>query len=177
MPPYPRPMTKRDPFKYLRTSAEIIRLAVMLYVRFPLSLRNVEDLLHGRGVDVSRETIRLPYGCCVAMNSGWDVHATGSKYRNVDEDGVMHFPGVHAETAQMLLGERHVLGLGVDTLSVDIGPSSEFPVHKLWLPSGRWAAEGLANLSNLPPNGATIVVGAPTVVGGSGGPSRIMALV
>ncbi|RYH05625.1 IS6 family transposase, partial [Tropicimonas sp. IMCC6043] len=39
-------MTKRDPFKYFKTSREVIRLAVMMYVRFPLSLRNVEDLLH-----------------------------------------------------------------------------------------------------------------------------------
>lgn len=51
-------MTKRSPFKYFKTSPEIIRLAVMLYVRFPLSLRNVEDLLHERGVEVSHETIR-----------------------------------------------------------------------------------------------------------------------
>ncbi|WP_436644516.1 IS6 family transposase [Microbaculum sp. FT89] len=51
-------MTKRNPFRYFKTSPEIIRLAVMLYVRFPLSLRNVEDLLHERGVDVSYESIR-----------------------------------------------------------------------------------------------------------------------
>jgi transposase-like protein len=43
-------MTKRDPFKYFKTSPEIIRLAMMMYVRFPLSLRNVEDLLHERGL-------------------------------------------------------------------------------------------------------------------------------
>jgi len=48
-------MTKRSPFRYLKTSPEIIRLAVMMYVRFPLSLRNVEDLLHERGVDISHE--------------------------------------------------------------------------------------------------------------------------
>ena len=47
-----------NPFRYFRTSPEIIRLAVMLYVRFPLSLRNVEDLLHERGIDVSHETVR-----------------------------------------------------------------------------------------------------------------------
>ncbi|SDK87569.1 IS6 family transposase [Aliiruegeria lutimaris] len=52
-------MAKRDPFKYFKTSREIIRLAVMLYVRFPLSLRNVEDLLHERGVDVSHESVRF----------------------------------------------------------------------------------------------------------------------
>jgi putative transposase len=52
-------MTQANPFKWFKTSPEIIRLAVMLYVRFPLSLRNVEDLLHERGVDVSHETVRF----------------------------------------------------------------------------------------------------------------------
>jgi putative transposase len=51
-------MTTIDPFNYFETSPAIIRLAVMLYVRFPLSLRNVEDLLHERGVDISHETVR-----------------------------------------------------------------------------------------------------------------------
>ena len=52
-------MTKRSPFRYFKTSPEIIRLAVLMYVRFPLSLLNVEYLLHERGVDVSHETIRF----------------------------------------------------------------------------------------------------------------------
>jgi putative transposase len=51
-------MTKHSPFRYFKTSAEIIRLAVMMYVRFPLSLRNVEDLLHELGIDISHETVR-----------------------------------------------------------------------------------------------------------------------
>ena len=51
-------MTKPASFMYFKTSLEIIRLAVMLYVRFPLSLRNVEDLLHERGIDVSHEAVR-----------------------------------------------------------------------------------------------------------------------
>ncbi|WP_282121395.1 IS6 family transposase [Ruegeria atlantica] len=51
-------MTKRSPFRYFKTSPEIIRLAVMMYVRFPLSLRNVEDLLHERGIEISHETVR-----------------------------------------------------------------------------------------------------------------------
>ena len=51
-------MTK-NPFRYFKTSPEIIQLAVMLYVRFPLSLRNVEYLLHERGIDVCHESIRL----------------------------------------------------------------------------------------------------------------------
>ncbi|MEO1324755.1 MAG: IS6 family transposase, partial [Pseudomonadota bacterium] len=50
-------MTK-NPFRYFKTSPEIIQLAVMMYVRFPLSLRNVEDLLHERGVDICHESVR-----------------------------------------------------------------------------------------------------------------------
>ena len=45
-------MKNHNPFRYFKTSPEIIRLAVMMYVRFPLSLRNVEDLLHERGIDI-----------------------------------------------------------------------------------------------------------------------------
>jgi putative transposase len=52
-------MSKPSPFKWFKTSPEIIRLAVMMYVRFPLSLRNVEDLPHERGVEISRETVRF----------------------------------------------------------------------------------------------------------------------
>jgi putative transposase len=52
-------MTKRSPFRYFKTSPEIIRLAVMMYVWFPLSLRNVEDLLHERGIDISHESVRF----------------------------------------------------------------------------------------------------------------------
>ena len=48
----------RDPFRYYKTSPEIIRLAVMMYIRFPLSLRQVEDLLHERCIDISYETVR-----------------------------------------------------------------------------------------------------------------------
>ena len=51
-------MKNHNPFRYFKTSPEIIRIAVMMYVRFPLSLRNVEDILHERGIDVCHETIR-----------------------------------------------------------------------------------------------------------------------
>jgi len=52
-------MTKRCPFRHLKTSPEVIRLAVTKYIRFPLSLRNVGDLLHERGIDICRETVRF----------------------------------------------------------------------------------------------------------------------
>jgi len=48
-----------DPFRYFDSSPEVIRLVVMMYVRYPLSLRNVEDLLFERGIDICHETVRL----------------------------------------------------------------------------------------------------------------------
>ena len=51
-------MSKKDPFKYYKTSPEIIKLAVMYYIRYPLSLRQVEDILHERGIDICHETVR-----------------------------------------------------------------------------------------------------------------------
>ena len=48
-----------NPFRYFNSSPEVIRLVVMMYVRYPLSLRNVEDLLAERGIDISHETIRF----------------------------------------------------------------------------------------------------------------------
>ena len=56
MPRHPKPAS---PFRYLNSSPEIIRLVMMMYVRFPLSLRNVEDLLAERGIDICHETVRL----------------------------------------------------------------------------------------------------------------------
>jgi putative transposase len=50
---------KPSPFRYFNSSPEVIRLAVITYVRYPLSLRNVEDLLHERGIDICHETVRF----------------------------------------------------------------------------------------------------------------------
>jgi len=119
----------------------------------------------------------IPQGACVAMNAGWDRHATGPKFRNADDDGVMHFPAFHVEAARMLMEEADVVGIAVDTLSLDHGPSQTFDTHYAWLPSNRWGMECVANLSELPPRGATVVVGSPTVKGATGGPTRMVALV
>ena len=118
----------------------------------------------------------IPEGCCIAMHSGWGRHVRTAKYRNADDSGRMHFPGWHVESAYALL-ERKVTGLGVDTLSIDQGPTETFPTHYAWLPAGRWAMEGLANLDTLPPVGATMVVGAPKIAGATGGPTRVLAFV
>ncbi|MEJ0077280.1 MAG: cyclase family protein [Alphaproteobacteria bacterium] len=121
---------------------------------------------------------QLPDGCCVAMHSGWGRHANdAAKYTGKDAAGAFHFPGIHPEAAEWLLRERRVVGLGVDTLSLDPGRSKDFKTHATWLPSGRWGIENLANLEQVPPTGATLVAGVPKVKGATGAPARILALV
>jgi kynurenine formamidase len=118
----------------------------------------------------------IPAHGCVALHSGWDRFVTSEKFCNADADGVMHFPGFHPEAAALLI-ERDAVGLAVDTLSLDHGPSRDFPTHSAWLPTGRWGLEAVANLAALPPIGATIVVGGPKIEGATGGPARVLALV
>ena len=118
----------------------------------------------------------LPEKCCVAMNSGWDAYVGSDKFRGVDGDKKMHFPGFHVEATKMLLEESSAVGLAVDTLSLDYGVSADFATHYAWLPTNKWGLENLANLDRVPAKGATIMVGAPKHKGGTGGPSRVFAI-
>jgi kynurenine formamidase len=120
---------------------------------------------------------RLPKGCGVFLNSGWDAKAGDARaFLGQDDSKTLHFPGFSKEACEFLLAEREVAGLAVDTLSLDFGVSADFAVHKLWLGAGRWGLECVANLSKLPPAGATVLVGAPKVIGASGGPTRVLAV-
>jgi len=119
----------------------------------------------------------FPERCCVAMLSGWDAHVGTDKFRGADAEGKQHYPGFHVEAAQMLMEQTTAIGLAVDTLSLDHGISADFKTHYAWLPTNRWGLENVANLGKLPATGATIMVGAPKWRGGSGGPSRVVALV
>ena len=125
-----------------------------------------------------RRNGRLPDGCCVAMNSGWARYVTdAAKFTGKDAAGVFHFPGFAGEAAEWLMTQRKVVGLAVDTLSLDHGPSKDFKSHSLWLPSGRWGLENVANLDKVPSSGATLVVGLAKVTGATGGPARLIALI
>jgi hypothetical protein len=66
-----------NPFRWFESSPEVIRLAVMMYVRYPLSLRNVEDLLFERGIDICHETVRLWWNRFGPMGMGLSVDHPG----------------------------------------------------------------------------------------------------
>lgn len=120
---------------------------------------------------------RILDGAIVCMHSGWETRVgDAAAYRNADSSGTMHFPGFSPEAAEFLVNERRIAGIGVDTLSLDIGPSTDFKVHLTVLGANLFGLENLANLAKVPPSGATAIVGAPKVRGASGGPCRVLAV-
>jgi len=95
-------------FKYCKTSPEIIRLAVMMYVRFPLSLRNVEDLLHERGIDICHETVRFWW------HRFGPMFASEIRKRRVEGMRSSHWRRHLDEVFGKINGERHYLWRAVD---------------------------------------------------------------
>lgn len=119
---------------------------------------------------------RIPTGAIVLLRTGWASRWPDQKrYRNQDAQGVMHFPGFGADAAKLLVA-RGAVGLGIDTLSIDYGPSKNFEVHHVDLPAGLYNLENLANLDQLPATGAFLIAAPIKMEGGSGGPCRVFAI-
>lgn len=99
-------MSKRDPFKCFKTSPEIIKLAVMYYVRYPLSLRQVEDILHERDIDICHETVRYWW------NKFGNLFAKDLKKKsiNLPSDWRWHIDEVFVK----INGETHYLWRAID---------------------------------------------------------------
>lgn len=119
---------------------------------------------------------RIPRGALVCMHSGWEDRADDPEaYRNAGADGRFHFPGFALEAVELLLRRRAIRAIGVDTLSLDVGESSTFEVHKRLLGADRYGIENVANLERIPARGATAIVGVVPWEQGSGGPCRLLA--
>jgi putative transposase len=101
-------MSERSPFRYFKTSPEIIRLAVMMYVRYPLSLRNVEDLLHERGIEISHETVRYWW------NRFGPLFAAEIRKRRVESMKSSRWRWHLDEMFVKINGERHYLWRAID---------------------------------------------------------------
>jgi kynurenine formamidase len=119
----------------------------------------------------------IPLGCVVMAYTGWSSRWNNPEsYRNADAKGVMHFPGYSEDAAKFLVDARQIVGLGIDTLSIDYGPSPNFPVHRYVLAQGVYQLENVADLNLVPPTGAQVIVAPLKIEGGSGAPVRILAL-
>lgn len=120
---------------------------------------------------------RIPHGAVVLLHTGWErFWGQPARYQNRDVQGRLHFPGYSAEAATFLLKERQVRGLGIDTLSIDRGLSRDFRVHHLVNGAGRYGLENVAHLDKLPPRDFYLVIAPIKIETGSGGPTRILAI-
>jgi kynurenine formamidase len=121
---------------------------------------------------------RIPRDAVVAMYSGWETRAGSVEaYQNMDAGGSMRFPGFGNDAVEWLIERRRIRGIGVDTMSLDHGSSTTFDVHLTVLRAGCYGVENLRNLKQLPPRGATILLGLIPWHQGSGGPCRAFASV
>jgi kynurenine formamidase len=124
---------------------------------------------------------RLPEGGWLLLRTGWDARAHDQDaFLNV-EDGRSRTPGPDPECARWLAEERPIVGFGVETVGTDAGSAAgfepPFPAHHHLLGAGKYGLTQLANLAELPPTGALVVVAPLRLVDGTGSPARVLALV
>jgi kynurenine formamidase len=123
----------------------------------------------------------LPVGGWLLYRTGWDTRSSDqADFLNADETGP-HSPGISVECARWLAESTPILGLGVETVGTDAGAAHgfdpPFPCHSFFLGAGKYGLTQLRNLERLPATGAVLLAGPLPIVGGSGSPARVLALV
>ena len=123
----------------------------------------------------------LPDGGWLLYRTGWDARAGDqADFLNANETGP-HTPGISAECAKWLAEDTQLLGLGVETVGTDAGAAHSFdppfPCHSFLLGAGKYGLTQLRNLDRLPVRGAVLIAAPLPIVGGSGSPTRVLALV
>jgi kynurenine formamidase len=123
----------------------------------------------------------LPDGGWLLYRTGWDARSHDQElFLNANETGP-HTPGMSVECARWVAEESPVLGIGVETVGTDAGAAHSFyppfPCHSALLGAGKYGLTQLQNLARLPARGAVVVAGPLPIVGGSGSPCRVLALV
>ena len=123
----------------------------------------------------------LPDGGWLLYRTGWDARSTDqAAFLNADDTGP-HSPGISAACARWLAEQTSILGLGTETVGTDAGAAHSFdppfPCHSYFLGAGKYGLTQLQNLASLPTTGAVLVTAPLPIVGGSGSPARVLALV
>ena len=140
---------------------------------FLLQVAHVEEWQRANGP--------LPSGGWLLFRSGWDTRAgEQAAFLNANETG-SHTPGVSVELARWLAAEAPIIGFGVETVGTDAGAAHSFdppfPCHSFLLGAGKYGLTQLANLARLPTTGTVLIAAPLPIVGGSGSPARVLALV
>jgi kynurenine formamidase len=122
----------------------------------------------------------IPKGAIVLMRSGWGRYwGDREKYfgSHTPQDAKsLHFPGFSKEAAEFLVLDREINGIGIDTASIDYGPSQDFIVHQIINGADKYGLENIAHVERLPPTGTTLIALPIKIKGGTGGPVRIVAV-
>ena len=123
----------------------------------------------------------LPEGGWLLLRTGWDARSGDQEaFLNADDTGP-HTPGISVEAAKWLAEEAPVIGVGVETVGTDAGIAHSFdppfPCHSFVLGAGKYGLTQLQNLHRLPPTGAVLIAAPLPILGGSGSPTRVLALV
>ena len=120
-------------------------------------------------------------GSVVLLRTGWSARWPDARgYLGDDTPGDasrLHFPSYGADAARLLVEQRGVVMLGIDTASIDYGQSRNFPVHRIAAARDVSGLENLTGLERLPATGAWLMALPMKITGGSGGPTRVVALV
>jgi kynurenine formamidase len=123
---------------------------------------------------------QIPRGAIVLLYSGWGKFwGDRKRYFGTDEPGNvsdLHFPGLSQEAAAFLVSQRNVKAVGIDTPSIDPGPSKDFRAHQTLGAANVAIFENVAALERVPRKGATIYAIPMKIKGGSGAPLRIFAI-
>lgn len=136
-----------------------------------LTPRDVEDWekVHGR----------VPKGSIALVRTGWGKFWPNKKqYMGTDAKGDvanLHFPGIGVDAAR-LLASRGIVAVGIDTASMDYGQSKDFPTHAVINGANLYGLENVANLDRVPDTGALLIALPMKIGGGSGAPTRIVAV-
>ncbi len=153
--------------------------AIVIDLRAPCEVdpdytMSVQDILAWE-----RQHGRIPEQAIIFMYSGWGSRwPDAARYlgtTSLDDPRSLHFPGFSGDAASFLVTQRGVRGVGIDTASIDPGPSRDFPAHQVFNEADVYALENVAALEQLPARGATVMALPMKIQGGTGGPVRIIA--
>jgi kynurenine formamidase len=142
--------------------------------------RNADYALSSADIEAwERVNGRVPSASIVFVRTGWSKFwPDRTRYMGTAAAGDvrnLHFPGISPEAAKLLVARR-VDGVGIDTASLDHGPSTDFRTHRILSAAGIYGLENVANVDRLPASGATIIALPVKIRNGTGGPVRIVAV-
>ncbi len=166
--------TEQIPLSQLIGSAVVIDIRQQSEKNLDYTLQ-VDDIINWE-----KKQGRMARGTIVLIRSGWGKFwGDRKRYFGTDEPGNttdLHFPGLSEAAAKFLVSQRGIKAVGIDTPSIDHGPSRNFPAHQILGAANAAIFENIANLDRVPDKGSTVYAIPMKIKGGSGAPLRIFAI-